>query len=204
MRGGKLLEKLELRGGEAKSFIRAQRDFGEGELTLEPSGLVYFALRQERVREVSDNPPVARGFTIERSYVDLASRQPLDQVKPGQLVKVQLKVCADEGARYVALVDPLPAGFEPVNSKLETERGATQGQDDAQGDYWSWTWSFTAQHDDRSYAFSDAMEQGCHDHAHVLRATSTGTFTAPPAHVEAMYEPSRRGSTAPAIMRVAL
>jgi uncharacterized protein YfaS (alpha-2-macroglobulin family) len=206
LRGGKQLAKLELRGGQAKSFVSSQREIGDGEITLEPSGPVYFSLRQKRVREVSDNPPVARGFTIERSYVDLASRQPLDQAKPGQLVRVQLRVCAAEGARYVALVDPLPAGFEPVNSKLETERGATQGQDESMhGErYWDWTWSFTAQHDDRVYAFSDAMEDGCHDHAHVLRATSTGTFTAPPAHVEAMYEPARRGSTGPAIMRVAL
>jgi uncharacterized protein YfaS (alpha-2-macroglobulin family) len=199
LRGEQLLATLSVRGSEAESLSRTLSELGDGELTLEPSGPVYFALRQRRVREVSDNAAVEHGFAVERRYEDLATGRLVDSVKLGQLVKVKLTVKADQSARWVALVDPLPAGFEPVNSKLKTEEGVLRGADAQE---WSWVWSFTAQHDDRALAFSDAMEAGSHVHEHVLRATSTGTFTAPPAHIEAMYEPARMASTASAILVV--
>ena len=102
------------------------------------------------------------------------------------------------GARYVALVDPMPSGFEPVNTRLATEEGALG----AQGVQDGWWWSFTAQHDDRAVAFLDTMSPDKHVHEHVMRATSAGSFTAAPATIEAMYEPSRMASTSPSILRV--
>ncbi len=200
LRDGKMLATLSMKGGEARSFRRTLAELGAGELTLEPTGPVYFALRQRRVREVSDNAAVSRGFSVERRYEDLSTGQPIDKVKLGQLVKVKLTARADRSARWVALVDPLPAGFEPVNAKLETEQGAVRGA--AAQDAWNWSWSFTAQHDDRALAFADQIDAGTHTHEHVLRATSAGTFTASPAHIEAMYEPTRMASTASALLVV--
>jgi uncharacterized protein YfaS (alpha-2-macroglobulin family) len=161
---------------------------------------VYVALRQKRVSEVTDNAPVERGFSIQRSYLDLASRRLVDTVKPGQLVSVEISVCPDKPARYVALVDPLPSGFEPVNSRLATEEGALAGNDETERNRWEW--SYTAQHDEESVAFNDQMYDHCYEYRHVIRATSVGTFTTAPAHAEAMYEPSRMAMTSPAILRV--
>lgn len=198
-RGDKLLTTLSFSGGEAKSFRRTLAELPAGELTIEPSSPVFVAIRQRRVSEVTDNAPIARGFTLKRTYQDLAGGQPVDQVKPGQLVKVTLSASSDRGARYVALVDPLPSGFEPVNARLATEEGAL-GANDVSSRWW---WSYTAEHDDRAVAFLDTMSPHEHVHEHVIRATSAGTFTAAPATIEAMYEPTRMASTSPAIMRVA-
>lgn len=199
LRDGKVLATLSMNGGEAKSFRRTLAELPAGEITIEPSGPVYVALRQRRVSEVTDNAPVERGFAIERTYFDLASRRQVDTVRPGQLVRVAISVCPSSPTRYVALVDPLPSGFEPVNSRLSTEEGTMAGQDDLKG---RWEWSYTAQHDDQAVAFNDQMNDSCYAYEHVMRATSAGTFTTAPAHVEAMYEPSRMAMTSPAILRV--
>lgn len=202
LREGQVLATLALSGGEAKSLRRTLAELPAGELTIEPSAPVYLAIRQRRVREVHDEPPIARGFTLTRRYEDLATGREVDQVKPGQLVRVTLEVEPDRAARYVALVDPIPSGFEPVNTRLATEEGALGAHSTEARERGSW-WSFAAQHDDRALAFLDDMWPEAHRFEHVIRATSAGSFTTAPATVEAMYEPSRRGSSSPAILRVA-
>ena len=89
LRDGKLLATLAFSGAETKSFRRTLAELPAGEITLEPSGPVYVALRQRRVSEVTDNAPIERGFTLKRTYEDLATGQVIDQVKPGQLVNVR-------------------------------------------------------------------------------------------------------------------
>ncbi|WP_168210773.1 Ig-like domain-containing alpha-2-macroglobulin family protein [Persicimonas caeni] len=156
---------------------------------------------------VQDEPPTTGfdgGFHLQRDYVaadgDNAG-EPLDKVRPGQVVKVQLTLTVPEERSFVAVEDPLPAGFEPINTDFKT---TSTNLDEALGSsdrgrwyWWSWYWwarfDHTEQHDDKVLLFANRMRPGVYKHAYLARATTPGTFTAPAARAEAMYEPALYG-----------
>jgi len=109
--------------------------------------------------------------------------------------------------RFVAVTDPIPAGFEPVESWFRTtaadlarpapDNSATDS--DEHGD-WTMTWrrgSFdhVERHDDRVLLFANRLAEGHHRFSYVVRATTSGTFRVAPATVEEMYEPEVSGRT---------
>ena len=78
--------------------------------------------------------PLDRGFTVERRYE--AVDAPADvvreadggwRIKAGARVRVRLTMVAEARRYHVALVDPLPAGLEPLNPALAVDRRAAAG-----------------------------------------------------------------------------
>ena len=74
-----------------------------------------------------DLKPADYGFTVERSYEAVdhpedVSRdaQGMWHIKAGARVRVRLTMVAPARRYHVALVDPLPAGFEALNPTLAT------------------------------------------------------------------------------------
>jgi alpha-2-macroglobulin len=155
---------------------------------------------------------VDKGFTITRRYTD-ASGNTQASFKAGDLVTVKLTILAHESRRWVALVDPIPAGFEVVNPKLAaggtaaaaagTAGTAGTGTAGTRPSYWhSVTWDHQEMRDDRVLWFADHMRAGTFELEYQARATIDGTFTAMPATIEAMYEPDVRARTARATVSV--
>ena len=115
-----------------------------------------------------------------------------------------------EARRYhVALVDPLPAGLEPLNEALATTEtipalsppgvpvvGGPAQVGSAPGLMWRWPrhW-FEHQNlrDDRVEAFASLLREGVHLYSYVARATTPGTFIVPPPRAEEMYHPETFG-----------
>ena len=88
----------------------------------------------------------------------------------------------------MALVDPMPAGFEPLNPALAVT-GEVEGRRSA-SDSWWWTWyEHQNLRDDRAEAFSSYLWAGVHEYSYVVRATTPGTFVVPPAKAEEIYAP---------------
>ena len=78
-----------------------------------------------RVQTFSPEPPQAvdRGFRVERRYeryVSNGTSPATTAFAPGDLVRVTVSVTLRGEGRYLALTDPLPAGFEPIDSLLQT------------------------------------------------------------------------------------
>jgi uncharacterized protein YfaS (alpha-2-macroglobulin family) len=165
--------------------------------------------------------PMQRGFAVERTYeaVDSAGdvsrgEDGIWRVRAGARVRVTVTMTAPSRRLHVALVDPLPAGWEPVNAEL---RGA---QPDGGGDggpvrpmgrgvdafrgYWggSW-WEHQNLRDDRAEAFASLLPAGVYTYTYVARATTTGLFIVPPPRAEEMYSPETfgRGGTERVIVR---
>jgi uncharacterized protein YfaS (alpha-2-macroglobulin family) len=147
---------------------------------------------------------VSAGFTLERTYTDTAGK-PITTVKAGEIVKVHLTLSASEARKWVALVDPLPAGFEAINDKLAAGGTATNGQTAKDPDDWQtrrqhWinavTWDHQEMRDDRVLWFADNMAAGNYELEYEVRATIDGTFAVMPATIEAMYAPEVRARTA--------
>jgi hypothetical protein len=108
----------------------------------------------------------------------------------------------------VAVEDPLPAGFEAVNTRLETSevRMDPEGGTGAAGRFgYGWRrngWSHTELRDDRVLAFIDRFWPGEAVLEYTARALTPGTFTAAPARAEQMYQPEIQGRTAAATVEV--
>ena len=205
--GGKTVEKT-LNGGEVLAIRTPIAGMTPGALVIEASGPVHYAARLEIAHRVTEAQPDDKGFTVERSYIDPKTEAPLAGYKTGQLVRVRIKVTTKAERHWVALVDPLPAGFEIVNTKLATsvrDRDAGDGGDDSdEGDRW-WNpplWKEIELHDTGATAFADAMDAGESKFDYLARATLAGAFRVAPARVEEMYDPGTNGRSAAGTVQV--
>ena len=121
-----------------------------------------------------------RGFWIRRSYTRAGESTPRLDFKAGDLVVVRVTAAASRSRSYVALEDPLPAGFEPVDLSFRTE-----ARYDAHGDWFS----YVERRDDRIFASLQEMSGGARELVTLARATTAGTFAAPAPRAEEMYGP---------------
>lgn len=201
--GGKPLATRHISGGELWT-VRARLGELTGdrlEITSDNSAHITARLAEARV---DPGAAAASGFAITRRYLD-ASGKPATAFKAGDLVTVQIAVTADAAHHWVALVDPLPAGFEPQNPKLASGSAPKDPPGGpAPSDPWaasssSWrtaiTWAHQDLRDDRVEWFADDVGAGSYELTYQARATIDGTFSAMPATVEAMYQPDVRGRT---------
>jgi len=147
------------------------------------------------------------GFVVQRSYEGVDDPKDVTRdaagvwhVKAGARVRIKLAM-ANENRRYhVALVDPLPAGLEPLNPALATT-GPIPASDKKQqqtrgGPYWYWYgpwYEHQNLRDERVEAFASTLWEGVHDYEYLARATTPGTFIVPPTKAEEMYMPETFG-----------
>jgi alpha-2-macroglobulin len=130
--------------------------------------------------------------------------------KAGDLVRVTLTFNLTKERRYVAVTDPLPAGFEPVESWFATTAAAltrsTPDQDENGGSWFSWWqrggFDHVERYDDRVQLFATRLGEGKHEFTYVVRATTAGSFRTAPARAEEMYEPEVFGRTATHVIEV--
>lgn len=159
------------------------------------------------------------GFVVERIYE--AVDDPADvsrdsdgtwHVKAGAKVRVQLTMVADAQRTHVALIDPLPAGFEPQNPSLAVTPTTPPEEtaDGTEGDAvfsrpWCWCWQwFEHQNlrDDRAEAFTSYLPGGTYEYTYIARATTPGTFVVPPTRAEEIYAPEVFGRSASTLVVV--
>jgi uncharacterized protein YfaS (alpha-2-macroglobulin family) len=128
----------------------------------------------------------------------------------GDLVRVTLRFHQTKERRYLAVTDPLPAGFEPVESWFASTARALARQQDPPADsqrHWSDWWErggfdHVERHDDRVLLFATRLSEGRHEFSYVVRATTVGTYRTAPARAEEMYQPEIFGRTATTVITV--
>ena len=145
--------------------------------------------------------PADHGFTVERTYeaVDDPGDVTRDadgvwHVKAGARVRVRLTMVAQSRRYHVALVDPIPAGFEVLNPALAVTGDIPQdpaSQANPYGGWWWWGPWYEHQNlrDERVEAFTSLLWEGVYTYTYVARATTPGTFIVPPTKAEEMYSP---------------
>jgi uncharacterized protein YfaS (alpha-2-macroglobulin family) len=183
---------------------------------------LYYEARLRYAREKLPTIPVDFGFFVEKSLRSLkpeelsalASNSGLAKPRrgsqsvfaAGDLVLAELSVVSSGPAEYVVIDDPLPAGFEAINTTLATtssryrefEATACDGcQPDEPGvaNALSAPATRTELRDERALFFVDHMPPGIFRYRYLARATTRGRYVLPPTHVEAMYQPETFGRT---------
>ena len=186
---------------------------GTKPLTLQKDGdgRMYYRIGMRYAPKSLQLEPADRGFAVERLYeaVDDPADVSRDEdgtwrIAAGARVRVRLTMVATGRRVHVALVDPLPAGLEPVNPELATsgsappDQGALSDDPTSRRGYW-WWWRPWYEHenlrDERVEAFTNLLWEGVHKYTYIARATTPGNFVVPPAKAEEMYNPETFGRT---------
>lgn len=176
-------------------------------------GRLYYRIGMQYAPSDLKLDPADNGFVVSRTYE--GAENPADvrrapdgawHVKLGSKVRVRVSMVARSRRYHVALVDPLPAGLEPMNPalavtgeipkdpKAEEEAAKTGGR------YWYWTrtwYEHQNMRDERVEAFTSLLFDGVWDYTYVATATTPGNFVVPPPKAEEMYAPETfgRGAT---------
>ena len=122
-------------------------------------------------------------------------------------MKVKLTMHTEDRRYHVALVDPMPAGFEALNPELKGTQQTPGRSDDRIGGAWdtgtlgrarySWWWGPWYEHenlrDERAEAFTPLLWEGVYTYTYYARATTLGEFVVPPPKAEEMYAPETFG-----------
>ena len=147
------------------------------------------------------------GFVVDRSYEPAVDDDDVTRdadgtwrIEAGAEVRVRLTIVADSARTNVALVDPLPAGFEIVNPDLAASPAEpSDPEEGGEGEPSTW-WGPWFDHqnlrDDRAEAFAYYLPAGTYEYTFVARATTPGTFVVPPTKAEEMYAPEVFGRAA--------
>jgi hypothetical protein len=178
-------------------------------LGKEGPGRLYYRLGLSYAPKSLRLESLDQGFAVLRRYEAVDDPQDVWQdddgvwhVRAGARVRVRLTMVAPSRRYHVALVDPMPAGFESLNPALSVTGHIPQDPEDQtkQGNYWWWRWTWYEHQnlrDERAEAFASLLWDGIHTYTYVARATTPGQFIVPPPKAEEMYSPDvfGRGST---------
>jgi uncharacterized protein YfaS (alpha-2-macroglobulin family) len=173
--------------------------------TARGGGRLYYEARLSWATDRS--PPRDEGFTLERTLVAVDGAGRGGRVAPGTLVRVVLRVVTPVDRYDVALVDPLPAGLEPVDTRFATtasnlsdDTGQARpdtgiGADETPRWWSNWVFNRRELRDDEAVFYADWMPAGVHTQSYLARATTPGDYAHPAARVEEMYRPEVYGRT---------
>jgi len=159
-----------------------------GELSILPVGEVNYSVDLRFRRKVENlKEEATNGLSLTHEYFDEQGK-PKTSFTVGDVVVVKVRAKLKKSCNYVMVSDALPAGFEPLNTRLVTTGEAVQQTDD-----WG---TFREMKDDRVNFTSEWATYGDYDHEFTMRATSVGKFARPPTTLELMYEPETHAHTA--------
>lgn len=183
-----------------KEIIITSPDLTRGRNTLEirksGSGNVYYSTNLTQYAARKRMPPVisSEGIKVQRAYYRLPLNynpyraqanvgNPITGCGIGDIILVRLTVHANGPFRHMLLEDSIPAGCEIIT------RGNVDFYD------WNYWWGGQDVRDDRISFYVDHLPEGKSVIDYRMRAGFGGTYTALPAQVFSMYEPSIRATT---------
>ena len=183
--------------GSGTLFYEARLRYILRDLATKP--LEHGLALQKFVRGVRSEDLVSLGFALPKTTTST--------VQASNLVVVDLVMSVPAPTEHVVIDDPIPAGLEPIDTRMRTvsaaigemdrPEGAPCSRDDAcdERESFSMQWHRREVRDDRVLFFLESAEVGLYRYRYLARATTLGTFVVPPATASAMYEPDIFGRT---------
>ncbi len=176
-------------------------------LTIQKDGVgrLYYRIGMTYAPASLKLDPADYGFVVTRTYEGADDPKDVTRakdgtwhVKAGARVRVKLNMVNENRRYHVALVDPMPAGFEAMNPALAVTGPipADPKQQQSRGRYWWWYgpwYEHQNLRDERVEAFASLLWEGVHTYEYVARATTPGNFVVPPPKAEEMYMPETFG-----------
>lgn len=179
--GGKELASGALSGKQRMRVITVPLA-AASQLSITPSGEVEYNVDIRHRKVPQSLKPASNGIEVTREYLDDAGKPKTTfQVGDTVVVRVTTKLGSDD--EHLIVSEPLPAGFEALNTRLVTtgEAGVKESQ--------SWS-TYREMLDDRVNFASTWTYKGGYVYEFTMRATSVGKFARPPTVAEMMYDPA--------------
>jgi uncharacterized protein YfaS (alpha-2-macroglobulin family) len=159
-------------------------------------GPVFYAAQLRFRRDVAHQTERFEGLTVRHEYLDPKTGEGMSQFHVGDVVRVRVTFVAPENRHHLAVVDRLPAAFEPVNTRLRTVSSARPQGDDEDYDYeGGWSNSYQELYDDRVEYFQEYTWDGVHTLEYLARVSTAGHFGVPALTGEEMYDPKTMART---------
>ncbi len=204
--GGKELGTTQFTGFQNSSFNlnlpMSELPPGKNYLMIQTSGqgkLNYWISYEYRLE--GNQPGRLNGLRIERQIKRVNESEVLKkmgltpeetplEVQPGQVFEIGLEIITDHPVNQVLITDPLPAGFEAIDSRFNTSNSALQAQTDS--------WEITAQtiYSDRIFAYADSLQPGVYQLHYLVRSVTPGEFIWPGAKAYLQQTPEEFGRSA--------
>ncbi|MGN6106867.1 MAG: hypothetical protein ACTHU0_17300, partial [Kofleriaceae bacterium] len=183
----------------------AARDKQDLTIQKDGKGRLYYRIGMTYAPASLQLAPADHGFVVHRTYegVDdpgdvVRQADGTWKIKAGARVRVKLTMVNENRRYHVALVDPIPAGLEPMNPSLAVTGPVPTDPNEhkKRGAYWWWYgpwYEHQNLRDERVEAFASLLWVGVHTYHYVARATTPGRFVVPPPKAEEMYMPETFG-----------
>ncbi len=209
---GKNLGSAKLEGYQKPSIElnvpMAQLPRGQHDLNLNKSGqgMLHYVVAY-RYRLQGNQPGQFNGVRVTREIRPAnqekvlkkigmyATDEPL-QVNAGQVFDIGVEIISDHPVDHVVITDPLPAGFEAVDTSFQTATPYLQAQQD------SWQIGYQTIYRDRIVAYADHLEAGVYTLHYLVRSVTPGQFLWPGAEVHLQYAPEEFGRSASSSLMV--
>jgi alpha-2-macroglobulin len=153
------------------------------------SGALFGEAQFEVYPVVVDQPRQDRGYAVSRTYQKVADDgklQPADDLKVGDRILVTISIKSNRAGRLVAIDDPVPSLFEPINPNFKAQTDTESGVDQDYADY-------RAVRGDRVEFFRNQFPAGDYHFTYLSRVRFAGEAVAPGTKVLEMYRPDRFG-----------
>jgi uncharacterized protein YfaS (alpha-2-macroglobulin family) len=163
------------------------------------AGALYYTANLNLWLPVNQVKALDRGIVISRQYFhpdDL--EHPVTQAQQGDVLVARLTLVAPHDLHYVVVDDPLPAGFEAVDTSLKS--AAQEGAPDVYDwervgvDGWGW-WYFTHSElrDEKVVLSTDMLPAGTYVYTYQVRASTPGAFNVISPTAQEFYFPDVYG-----------
>ncbi len=198
---------------------------------VQGTGKLFYEARLRYAKKVLPRDAIERGFFIKKTLRPVSPgaleealrsvpESSLSSFKGGDLVLCDLVIVTPSPREFVVIDDPLPAGFEAVDTRLATTGRSfnvdlagdnadyEDGDEDPDGDEVAKGTAYQSSRflreirDDRVLFFVDHLPAGMFRYRYLARATSLGAFVVPPAKAEEMYTPEVFGRTGSDLIRI--
>jgi uncharacterized protein YfaS (alpha-2-macroglobulin family) len=180
-------------------------------INREGDGRVYYTSRLQYAPR-DPQPATDQGMRIERRYerfIEGGSNPAATSFAPGDLVRVTLRLTLPKEGRFIAVTDPIAAGFEAVDGFFRTtaqDLARDASTSDTGDDWMAWMQKGGFDHvekfDDRVQLFATRLGAGTHEFSYIVRATTGGTFVVAGTWAEMMYAPETFGRAAMATIDI--
>ena len=127
--------------------------------------------------------------------MDLSAAAPVE-VTAGRVFDIGIRTIVDHPVDRIVIEDPLPAGFEAVDTSFRTTLQAIVPQSD------SWQIDATQIYRDRVVAYAQHLDPGVYDVHYLVRSVTPGTFRWPGAQAYLQDAPQQFGRSASSTLEV--
>ena len=127
--------------------------------------------------------------------MDLSAAAPV-AVTAGRVFDIDVRTIVDHPVDRIVIEDPLPAGFEAVDTSFRTTLQAIVPQSD------SWQIDATQIYRDRVVAYAQHLDPGVYDVHYLVRSVTPGTFRWPGARAYLQDAPEQFGRSASSTLEV--